>query len=108
MPTRVQFPAAIEPLVQFIEDTEPREILDHTLAKLRAGVPIRTLLTASALAVTRSSDLPRVTTVGRCIHWSGSTPCITSPSVCRGTTAFCRSCSMWPCPSAPPASSCVR
>ena len=34
------------------------EIIDHTLAKLRAGVPIRTLLTASALAVTRSSDLP--------------------------------------------------
>ena len=58
MPTRVQFPAAIEPLVQFIEDTEPSEIIDHTLAKLRAGVPIRTMLTASALAVTRSSDLP--------------------------------------------------
>jgi len=58
MPTRVQFPAEIEPLVQFIEDTDPREIVDHTLAKLRAGVPIRTMLTASALAVTRSSDLP--------------------------------------------------
>jgi hypothetical protein len=55
---RVQFSDEIEPLVQFIEETSPSEIVDHTLAKLRAGVPIRTMLTASALAVTRSSDLP--------------------------------------------------
>src|SRR5579863_1397362 len=54
----VQFPAAIEPLVQFIEDTPPSEILDRTLEKLRAGVSTETMLTASALAVTRSSDLP--------------------------------------------------
>ena len=58
MPKRVQFPAAIEPLVQFIEDTPPAEILDRTLDKLRAGVPIETMLTASALAVTRSTDMP--------------------------------------------------
>src|SRR5256885_17208670 len=58
MPTRVQFSDAIEPLVQFIEETPPSEILDHTLAKLRSGVPIQTMLTASVLAVTRSSDLP--------------------------------------------------
>jgi len=58
MPKRVQFSDAIEPLVQFIEETDPSEIVDHTLEKLRAGVPIRTMLTASALAVTRSSDLP--------------------------------------------------
>ena len=58
MYTRVQFAAEIEPLVQFIEETAPSEIVDHTLAKLRTGVPIRTMLTASALAVTRSSDLP--------------------------------------------------
>src|SRR5262249_26223814 len=38
--------------------TAPSDILDQTLAKLRAGVPIKTMLTASALAVTRSSDLP--------------------------------------------------
>src|ERR1700722_8293074 len=55
---RVQFPDAIEPLVQFIEETPPGEILDRTLAKLRAGVPTKTMLTASALAVTRSADLP--------------------------------------------------
>ena len=58
MPTRVQYPESIEPLVQFIEETPRSEILDRTLEKLRAGVSIETLLTASALAVTRSSDLP--------------------------------------------------
>ena len=37
MPQRVQFAEVIEPLVQFIEDTPPDEILDRTLDKLRAG-----------------------------------------------------------------------
>jgi len=58
MPRRVQYSESIEPLVQFIEETPPREIVDRTLDKLRAGVPIKTMLTASALAVTRSADLP--------------------------------------------------
>jgi hypothetical protein len=58
MPKRVQFADEIEPLVQFIEDTDPSEIVPGTLTKLRAGVPPQTMLTASALAVTRSSDLP--------------------------------------------------
>ena len=58
IPQRVQYPAAIEPLVQFIEDTPPAEIIDRTLEKLRDGVSTETMLTASALAVTRSSDLP--------------------------------------------------
>ncbi len=58
MPNRVQFSDAIEPLVQFIENTPPAEIVDRTLEKLRAGVPMNTMLTASALAVTRSTDLP--------------------------------------------------
>lgn len=58
MPNRVQFDAAIEPLVQFIEETPPTEIIDRTLEKLRSGVPTQTMLTASALAVARSSDLP--------------------------------------------------
>ena len=58
MHTPVRFPDHIEPLVQFIEETDPSAVLDATLAKLRAGLPIKTLLTASALAVTRSSDLP--------------------------------------------------
>ena len=55
---RVRYPDGIEPLVQFIEETPRSDILDRTLEKLRAGVPIKTMLTASALAVTRSSDLP--------------------------------------------------
>jgi len=58
MHKRVRYPDAIEPLVQFVEETEPTELIDRTLEKLRAGVPIQTMLTASALAVTRSSDLP--------------------------------------------------
>ncbi|MSO90177.1 MAG: hypothetical protein EXR01_01095 [Acetobacteraceae bacterium] len=58
MPQRVQYDAAIEPLVQFIEDTPPSEIVDRTLDRLRGGVSVRAMLTASALAVTRSSDLP--------------------------------------------------
>src|SRR5205823_5773841 len=58
MPQRVQFSDAIEPLVQFIEDTSPDEILDRTLDKLRAGVSPQTMLTASALAVTRSTEMP--------------------------------------------------
>jgi len=58
MPKRVQFAAEIEPLVQFIEDTDPSDIVNSTLTKLRAGVSTQTMLTASALAVTRSSDLP--------------------------------------------------
>lgn len=58
IPTRVQYPADIEPLVQFIEDTPPADIIDKTLEMLRGGVPTERMLTASALAVTRSSDLP--------------------------------------------------
>jgi hypothetical protein len=58
MHRRVQFAEEIEPLVQFIEETAPDEIIEQTLAKLQGGAPIKTMLTASALAVTRSSDLP--------------------------------------------------
>src|SRR3984893_7325876 len=57
-PSRVQFSEDIEPLVQFIEDTPAEEILDCTLEKLRTGLPIPTALTASALAVTRSTEMP--------------------------------------------------
>jgi hypothetical protein len=55
---RVRYPETIEPLVQFVEETPPSAIIDRTLTRLRAGVPIQTMLTAAALAVTRSSDLP--------------------------------------------------
>jgi len=55
---RVQYSSSIEPLVQFIEETPPDEILDRALDKLRGGVPAETMLTASALAVTRSTEMP--------------------------------------------------
>jgi hypothetical protein len=58
MAQRIQYNEAIEPLVQFIEETPRGEIIDKTLEKLRDGVPVKTMLTASALAVIRSSDLP--------------------------------------------------
>jgi len=58
MPEPVRYPDTIEPLVRFIEETPRDEVLDRTLEKLRAGVPTETMLMASALAVTRSSDLP--------------------------------------------------
>ncbi len=58
MPQRVQYSDAVEPLVQFIEDTPPAEILDRALDKLRAGVSTQTMLTASALAVIRSTEMP--------------------------------------------------
>jgi len=58
VPNRVQYPETIEPLVQFIEETPRADIVDRTLEKLRAGVPIQTMMTASALAVVRSADLP--------------------------------------------------
>ncbi len=58
MPQPIHYPDAIEPLVQFIENTPPAEILDRTLEMLRAGVPTQTMLTASALAVTRSTEMP--------------------------------------------------
>ena len=44
--------------MQFIEETDPSRILEATLGKLRDGLSVKKLLTASALAVTRSSDLP--------------------------------------------------
>ena len=38
-PARV--PESIEPLVRFVEETDPSAILPATLAKLKAGVTIR-------------------------------------------------------------------
>jgi hypothetical protein len=58
MPELVRFADSIEPLVRFVEETPRDEILDRTLEKLRAGLAPLTMLTASALAVARSADLP--------------------------------------------------
>lgn len=54
----IQFPAEVENLVRFVEETEPGQIIEATLAKLREGVSPRELLTAGALAVVRSVELP--------------------------------------------------
>ncbi|HEY8873001.1 MAG TPA: hypothetical protein VIM52_08220, partial [Stellaceae bacterium] len=58
MPSRIQYSETIEPLVQFIEETPPHEILDRTLDKLRDGVSTETMLRASAFAVIRSTEMP--------------------------------------------------
>jgi len=42
----VQFADDIEPLVQFIEETDPSRILEATLGKLRDGMSVKKLLTA--------------------------------------------------------------
>jgi hypothetical protein len=54
----VTYPAHIEPLVQFVEQTAPADIVARTHDKLAGGTPVRDMLLASALAVVRSSDLP--------------------------------------------------
>src|SRR5215510_5316630 len=54
----VAYPQSIEPLVQFVEETAPADIIARTNDKLAAGTPVRDMLLASALAVVRSSDLP--------------------------------------------------
>lgn len=56
----VVFPPRVEPLVRFIEETEPRRIVEATCEKLRGGTPVDDLLLASCLAATRSCDLPPV------------------------------------------------
>ena len=58
MAQRVRYPAHIEPLVQFVEDTTPDRIVAATHDKLAAGTSVKDMLLASALAVVRSSDLP--------------------------------------------------
>ena len=48
----VTYPAHIEPLVQFVEETSPEHIITETHARLQAGTPVKDMLLASALAVT--------------------------------------------------------
>lgn len=54
----LQLPGDIEPLVSFVEETEPDRIVEATLEKLSGGTSPLAMLTASALAVSRSSELP--------------------------------------------------
>jgi hypothetical protein len=54
----VQFSRDVEELVVFVEEADAETIVPATVDKLRAGVSPKALLTASALAVTRSTELP--------------------------------------------------
>ena len=58
MAQRVLYPAHIEPLVQFVEETKPEHIVARTHDTLVAGTTVKDMLLAAALAVVRSSDLP--------------------------------------------------
>lgn len=54
----LRLPTTIEPLVTLVEQTPPERIVEKTLDVLRAGTPPHDVLTASALAVSRASELP--------------------------------------------------
>ncbi len=58
MATPVRLPEEMEGAVRFVEDTPPVQIVEATLERLRNGAAARELLAASALAVTRSTELP--------------------------------------------------
>ena len=54
----IQFGPEVEQLVRFVEETDPALIVEATLAKLRDGTTADALITANALAIVRSTDLP--------------------------------------------------
>ena len=54
----IQFRSGVEELVRFVEETDPAKIVEATLAKLREGTTADALITANALAIVRSTDLP--------------------------------------------------
>ena len=54
----LRLPETVEALVMLVEQTPPERIVEETLDILRAGTPPCTMLTASALAVSRASELP--------------------------------------------------
>ena len=54
----LQLPTTVEALVLLVEQTPSERIVEETLESLRAGTPPRDMLTASALAVSRASELP--------------------------------------------------
>ena len=58
MATAVEFPETMEATVRFVEATPPARIVEETIARLDAGDAPAELLAASALAVSRSTELP--------------------------------------------------
>ena len=60
MAQAIRFSEDIEPLVHFIEETPPEEIVEETTAKLLEGAPEDQMMTALTLAVIRSTEMPFV------------------------------------------------
>ena len=54
----VEFEAAMEERVRFIEDTPRDQIIEKSIARLNAGEDRNALVAAAALAVSRSTELP--------------------------------------------------
>ena len=58
MAIAVQLPETMEAVVRFVEATPPERIVEETISRLDAGAAADELLAASALAVSRSTELP--------------------------------------------------
>lgn len=54
----VQFRPEVEDLVRFVEEMDPASAIETTLTKLKRGTPAQALITANALAVVRSTEVP--------------------------------------------------
>ena len=54
----VEFAVEVEDRVRFVEETDPSEIVEAVYAKLQAGTSGLDLVTASTLAVVRSTEVP--------------------------------------------------
>ena len=54
----VRFPEPMESAVRLVEDAAPDAIVAATIDRVKDGAPPAALLAASALAVSRSSELP--------------------------------------------------
>lgn len=58
MAVPLKLPEDLDEEARFVEETEPSEIVAATIAKLKAGIDPAKLLAASAVAVSRSTELP--------------------------------------------------
>ena len=54
----VQFEPEVERLVRFVEESDPECIVEQVIKKLRTGTSAMAMITASALAIVRSTELP--------------------------------------------------
>ena len=54
----VQFKPEVEARVRWVEETDPAQMVEATYRQLKGGTPPTDLLTASTLAVVRSTELP--------------------------------------------------